>query len=491
MSTNGNGSGNGTATPPLNGYSSIGNGRRRRNQSTRRRNQRRLEEQTELHGLPEYLYDSYERLYNIPRNANSNAQVQPPPLLTDACTGNEITYASFRLRAATLATSLATRNHVSTDDTVAILVESNINVPIVATAAWLLGATVVVLSPQLRTDELYAFLSQQQSPRSFFVSRELLGTAAQLITDLGILDSEARPHIVVFDAHDDDREFQTSRDQQVAGVRGSLWGLEDLYIPRPGEYPAERPPLTLSEAQERTAIIYYSHIVEANNQYDVTAIRLFHENVISHYNSSLRRSPSLPDTTVYSYSSSSTPRSQTPISRTPSAYGVEPFAQLDEYGVPTAPYPIAYSVLRMHQVYRLHRIIFNIFCRGAAYVVAPSFVLAEFVCLVDRYAIQYAELTFSETRRLVDYLQMHSLDQPLPRTDWPLHAINIPEGSTPADHLETASIGSMLSTLRFIYTETECTQTELAPALSRLLPHVEVVRTRFGSYVESPITSRD
>ncbi|KAJ1799423.1 hypothetical protein LPJ59_001841 [Coemansia sp. RSA 2399] len=419
-------------------------------------------------------------------NVGSEQNQQLSPLLIDAHTGTEITYALFRLRAATLATSLAARNHVSTDDTVAILVASNINVPIVATAAWILGATVVVLSPQLRTDELYALLSQQPSPRSFFVSRELLGTAAHLITDLGLLNSESRPHIIVFDAHDDDSEFQASSEQQVAGIRGSIWGLEDLYISRPGEYPMERPPLTLSEAQERTAIIYYSHIVEADNQYDVVPIRLFHENVISHYNNSLRRSPSLPDTTVYSYSSSTTPRSQTPISRTPSAYGAEPFARLEDDGVAASPSPIAYSVLRMNQAYRLHRIVFDIFCRGASYIVAPSFEPAEFVSLIDKYAIQYAELTFTATQRFVDYLQMHSLDQPLPHAADEVH-----ERSALAGQLdETASIGGMLSTLRFIYTETDRSQTELAPALARLLPQVEVVRTRFGSYVESPIAPR-
>ncbi|KAJ2549823.1 hypothetical protein EV175_004300, partial [Coemansia sp. RSA 1933] len=222
------------------------------------------------------------------------------------------------------------------------------------------------------------------------------------------------------------------------------------------------------------------HIVEANNQYDVAPIRLFHENVISHYNNSLRRSPSLPDTTVYSYSSSTTPRSQTSVSRTPSAYGVEPFSRLGDDGLPASPNSVAYSVLRMNQAYRLHRIIFDIFCRGASYLVAPSFEPAEFVALVERYAIQYAELTFTATQSLVDYLQTHSFDQP---------------SEAPSDQVEEVpaqpgSIGDMLDTLRFIYTETERSQTELAPALSRLLPRVEIVRTRFGSYVESPINPR-
>ncbi|KAJ2614221.1 hypothetical protein EV177_002156 [Coemansia sp. RSA 1804] len=421
-------------------------------------------------------------------------QTQLPPLLIDAYSGNEVTYTSFRALAATLATSLGARNHVAPGDTIAILATSNINVPIVATAAWLLGACVVVLSPHLYTDELYALLSQQPSPRSFFVSRALRGTAAQLITNLGLLHSEVRPHIVVFDAYDDDYEFQAPREQQVPGVRGGLWELEELYISRPGEYPIERLPLTLSEAQEHIAIIYYSHIVEANDQYDVTAISLSHENVISHYNGPLRRSPSLPDTTTIttppSHSSSATPRSQTPISRTPSVYGVEPYSQLDDDSGPAPPNPTAYSVLRMHQAYRLHRIIFDIFCRGASYIVAPQFVSAEFVSLVDRYAIRHAELTFAEMQSLIGYLQAHDLDQPLPRRDWPLHAVEVPEGSTPADYFLTTTIGSMLGTLRYIYTESERTQTELAPTLVRLLPQIEIVRTRFGSYVEPPVNPR-
>ncbi|KAJ1994594.1 hypothetical protein GGI25_003058 [Coemansia spiralis] len=486
--------GNGTSTPPLNGH---GNGRRRRSQHRRRRSHyRQAQQTTELYGLPEYLYAAYERLESSSRGS-STLNRHPAALLIDVYSGHEITYASFCTLASTLATSLATRNRVSSGDTIVILATSNINVPVVAAAAWLLGASVVVLSPQLRIEELYEFLSRQHGLRSFFVSRTLLETAARLISDLGLLYSDERPHIVVFDAQDHEFQQQAANEQGSSSVTGSVWRLQDLYVARPGEAPFERSPLLLSEAQECTAVVYYNHIIARNsNQYDIEPTPMSHENIISHYNSSLRRSPSLPDIVMASYSSPVTPRSQTPILRTPSVNTArEPYTPLRESNSSRENdgsnssstaflNPVAYSVLRMHQVYRLHRIIFDIFCRGAAYLVAPSFVPAEFIALADRYAISYAELTFAEIRSLVDYLRMQDMNQSLPRASWPLHIAAISDALSPAEYFTSHSIADMLGTLRFIFTESDRAQVELAPVLANLLPEVEVVRTRFGSYIE-------
>ncbi|KAJ2826369.1 hypothetical protein IWW50_002388, partial [Coemansia erecta] len=236
-------------------------------------------------------------------------------------------------------------------------------------------------------------------------------------------------------------------------------------------------------AQELTAIIYFTHQPSDGDSLTVVPNIMSHYEIISLYRNSLRRSPSLPNTRSFVRQAASTSsRPQTPMAR---AMPVRPqesnMAALDH-----TP-DIAFAVLRMHRAYRLHRVVFDIFCRGARYLVAHTFDPAQFAHLVGQYELTSAEMTFAEIDRFVSYMQTHTV----PRSSssdsaasgQPEYAIS----STSSMSLLSPELADMLSTLRFIYTESPRAEPELGLELARLLPGAHIVRTRFGSYVEPPV----
>ncbi|KAJ2454117.1 hypothetical protein EV183_001719 [Coemansia sp. RSA 2336] len=425
------------------------NGRHQR----RRRLDRR--QPAEIHGLPEYLYNAYMRL------AFTGAYGRELPLLIDADSGEEITYRSFQQSAAVLSRNLELQCALEAYDTVAILAFSNIDIPIATVAAWNARANVVVLPPEAPVDELQAMLAQHM-PRVVFVSSLLLARARQLLS--GLANSRS-VRIVLLDI------------DSTADASNTPLTIHQLYTSNVDEAPVERPPLSLNEAQELTAVIYFNHHVGEDGATLVDANSMSHYSVISFYNSSLRRSPSLPSTASRPANPEAN-RPQTPVSPTSRANPAQ--TSLDH-----AP-DIAFTVLRMHRAYRLHRVLFDMFCRGARYIVAHSFDPARFAGLVGQYEMLFAELTFAEIAQLVAFLQtriMHRL------------SLESEADSQASVSQATASsldpeLSDMLATLRIIYTESDRAELELGAELSQLLPNATIVRTRFGSYVESPVRSR-
>ncbi|KAJ2612225.1 hypothetical protein H4S08_002800 [Coemansia sp. RSA 1365] len=409
----------------------------------------RQREPSIVHGLPEYLYQAYSQL-EYPEEYYHEL-----PLLIDAESGREITHETLHMCVTVLADNLVTRFGVAVGESIAILAVPNIDVPIVAIAAWVGRVGIAVLPHNIPTNELRHILSQQHMARVYFVSRELLPLLQQLLVDLTqhVVDSEPH-HIVVLDSDQNAVINETSSGD-------TIWNIHDLYHPHPGHIPLERPHLSYQEAQEYTSVIYYNHGEDALGQPTITPTALSHDNLITLYNNMLRRSQSLPNTSPHSaHSVAELGRPQTPI------------AQRDDdlaTGGTRRATGIAFSVLRMHQAYRLHRPIFDMFCRGARYLVAHSFDPFRFTKLVDSYVIHYAELTFDEISLLIGYLHGLNAERPV---------------------FSTGEAVDMLSPLRIIYTESERAESELASVLFRLLPNVIIACTRFGSYIEQPSGSR-
>ncbi|KAJ2498162.1 hypothetical protein GGH96_004532 [Coemansia sp. RSA 1972] len=434
---------------------SNGNGRAANRHSTNGNHSRRRRldqrQSTEIYGLPEYLYSAYSRLSYM------GAYGRELSLLVDADTGDEITFRQVQSDASTLARNLETWHGVAAGDTVAILSISNIDIPIVSVAAWTARASIVVLPPDLPTNELRAMLVQRL-PRVMFVSHALVERAQQVLAGVA---SGAGVRIITIDSED--------------GGGADVWNIRDLYTRGSNQStPGERQMLTLNEAHELTAVVYFNHQPGEGEEIAVTTNDMSHYGVISYYTSSLRRSPSLPDTRAAARRPTSTSnRPQTPVSQRVATH-TEPAAALDY--TPS----IAFTVLRMHRAYRLHRVLFDMFCRGARYIVAHAFDPLQFIRVVSQYELMCAELTFAEIKMLADYL--HSLDAP--RTS------DLTYGAL----FDAPSIGSelmdMLSTLRFIYTESDRAELELGPDLAQLLPNASIVRTRFGTYIEPPVRSR-
>ncbi|KAJ2892014.1 hypothetical protein IWW38_003384, partial [Coemansia aciculifera] len=88
---------------------------------------RRSSDSSLLHfqGLPERLYEAYERLPNF-------STIVERPLLVDARCGRELTYRQFQSLAAVLATSMRRRLGVEVGDVVAIYSPPSIDIPVVS-----------------------------------------------------------------------------------------------------------------------------------------------------------------------------------------------------------------------------------------------------------------------------------------------------------------------------------------------------------------------
>ncbi|KAJ1840610.1 hypothetical protein LPJ70_004576 [Coemansia sp. RSA 2708] len=145
---------------------------------------------------------------------------------------------------------------------------------------------------------------------------------------------------------------------------------------------------------------------------------------------------------------------------------------------------IAYTVLRMHRAYRLHRVLFDMFCRGARYVVARSFHPADFAARVSQYRLKYAELTYAETSQLIEYLQSYLVRRASSGSEAESQSSAYAISSTSS---LDSGLADMLASLRCIYVESARATTELGPELTRLLPDAIILRTRFGSYVDPPV----
>ncbi|KAJ1793005.1 hypothetical protein LPJ62_000511 [Coemansia sp. RSA 2167] len=439
--SNGNGR---AANGHSNGRATNGNHPRRRRLDQR--------QSAEIYGLPEYLYNAYSRLSYM------GAYGRELSLLVDADTGDEITFRQFQSDASTLARNLETWHGVAPHDTVAILSISNIDIPIVSVAAWTARASIVVLPPDLPVNELRAMLVQRL-PRVMFVSQALVERAQQVLA--GIASGEG-VRIITIDSED--------------GGDTGVWNIRDLYTRGSNQStPGERQMLSFDEAQELTAVVYFNHQPADGEEVTVTTNDMSHYGVISYCTSSLRRSPSLPDTRASARQPTSTSsRPQTPVSQRVPIH-TEPTAALDY--TPS----IAFTVLRMHRAYRLHRVLFDMFCRGARYIVAHVFDPPQFIIVVSQYELTCAELTFAEIKLVVDYL--HSFAAPRSSSDL-----------TDSASYDAPSLGSelmdMLSTLRFIYTESDRAELELGPDLAQLLPNASIIRTRFGTYIEPPVRPR-
>ncbi|KAJ2063573.1 hypothetical protein GGI17_001648 [Coemansia sp. S146] len=366
---------------------------------------------TEFRGLPEYLYQAYERLPDFATASNR-------PLLIGAGSGYELEYAQFQSQAAVLATSMIHRLAISTGDTVAIYSTPNIDTPVVSAAAWLIGASVVAIPPETNAEELDFLVQRLRHLRALFITRAMLPTVMQVFAPRQ--PSLYRyPIVVVVDAT-----------VQVPTPPVNVT-LQDLYTAQPGEAPYERNPLTRDEAQDHIAVIYNNCTRDGNGQIvDVDMVYMSHDAVINYYNNTIQR-------------------------------------QAPSNLLQRRPLPLAYSVLRLHYAYHLHRIIFDIFSRGGNYLVASTFDPAEFVAMVHRYRLEHAELISTEIQHLIEYL----ITPDSTRNQTP------PSGSEP----DPLSIADMLSPLRYIHIETYTL--EQAQSLNELLPHVVLVRARFGSYL--------
>ncbi|KAJ2743654.1 hypothetical protein GGI20_003574 [Coemansia sp. BCRC 34301] len=363
-------------------------------------------------GLPERMYQEYELLPDFDSLAEH-------PLLVDANSGRELGYRQFQSLAAVLATSMHQRHGVGVGDTVVIFSPPSIGTPVVSVATWLVGAGVIVIPPETSATELHHIVSGLSSPSMLFAAQAQLPVVAQM---LNLVRASARQHLVIVAT--DGAEWAPSQPANVS--------LQDLYTARPDEAPYEREPLTRSGAQDHIAV-FYSQFTRSDDgrSTDATPIPMSHSTVINQYNGLQRHAPL----------ANRRPR------RTPS---------------------LAYSVLRFHYAYQLHRIILDIFCKGGAYLVASSFDPAGFAMLVHRYQLQVVELASSEIRHLVEYLSTRDLNQG--------HALPYSQ-EPPSSH--GLSIAEMLRPLHFIYSDTQ--EPEPVRRLGELLPHVELVRTRDGS----------
>ncbi|KAJ2717174.1 hypothetical protein H4R19_000118 [Coemansia spiralis] len=406
--------------------------------TSRRRRPRRAHHETAAHGLPEYLYERYS-LLGCPTGT---------ALLIDAHTGHELSLADIQHSADALATSLVGRLGVRPGASIAVLSGANIDIPIVAVAAWTVCASVVVLPPEVSVGELHGILTSEHLPQVFFVSSALLPVAQQTVAAIvSRASSTERPHFVVFDL---DMGGPPLRD---ADSRRSVHRISDLYYMRPGSQPFARAPLTQSEAETHTAVVYY-YYQRNGDALTIASSPVSHRNVIDHYNNSLRRSPSLP-----SRQSPPARRDAAPPDRpaTPHTPPRRPAAGQSDTGADAGDrvQALAFAVQRPHAAFRLHRTMLNIFSLGARYVVAREFDPPLFAAAVARHTIACAELTYAEIEMLSEYLRS-----------------------------ARATVVAQLAPLRLVYTESSEAEELLAAPLAELLPRASIVRTRFGSYVE-------
>ncbi|KAJ2784197.1 hypothetical protein H4R18_001252 [Coemansia javaensis] len=476
---------------------SSGSGRRSRQRSPDiRRRRRRLQaddddddghrqQDAEAHGLPEYLRERHARLGHGPGL----------PLLIDAETGHTFTFSAIYRCAAALAENLCTRLEASAGDSIAILSESNVNIPIVTIAAWMARISVVVLPPDVSEGELRELVVQTHLPRVLFVSRALLAIGQQALGGfVSRASGGAQPHFVVLDAADGSGRSSIDAAGSGGGA-AAVWGIQSMYTPYPPGAPVpEAPPFSRSEAEARTAAIYF-HYPRDGSRTPVDPSHLSHANVIAQYSSSLRRSPSLPSRQsppargsagqLVRPSTPHVPHQRSPVRR-PGNNSNSPHDDSgggggggvgggEEGEEEDNVHGVAFVVLRMHWAYRLHRTVLNIFCLGARYVVARSFDPPVFARAVRRYSIVCAELTFAEIDALLDHLALLAAEAPQQQQD-----------SAAAADASSTTDDALLSTLRFVFTESLQAETELAPRMARLLPRVSIVRTRLGSYVEPP-----
>ncbi|KAJ2319020.1 hypothetical protein IWW51_000560 [Coemansia sp. RSA 2702] len=449
-----------------NGYATNGQQQRRR----RRLNQQQ-QQPTEIKGLPEYLYDAHAQL------AYTGAYGHALPLLIDASNGDQITCRRFRRHALVLARNLEMQCGVAAGDTIAILAHSNIDIPIITIAAWSARASIVVLPADASQGELQAMLLRHL-PRVLFVSETLLEQARLLLA--GISNAESVQAVAFdFDNHIDEELPERLRQLSVSWDR-TIWSIRDLYSSDSDRLPAEPQPLSLNEAQELTAIIYFTHHMGEDGSVTVDATDMSHYSVVSFYTSSLRRSPSLPGIS----SSSRQPTADSNRPQTPMSRPNMPRAAESTIAAPANTPDIAYTVLRMHRAYRLHRVLFDMFCRGARYVVARSFHPADFAARVSQYRLKYAELTYAETSQLIEYLQSYLVRRASSESEAELQSSAYAISSTSS---LDSGLADMLASLRCIYVESARATTELGPELTRLLPDAIILRTRFGSYVDPPV----
>lgn len=441
-----------------------------RNRWSQQSPQRADEDDNEqFHGLPEFLYQQYEQ--NVDVRANRDR-----PLLVDAHTGWQITYYTFRDLASILATRLNSGLGLTVGSTVAICSDPNINIPVVCAASWEICASVVAFAPDSQPSEMSSLTSQTHVPSVIFITLSQLPVIRQMLTIIHeqSFGAATPPHIVVFDVDTNDQIHPHLTDEERSASR--FWALDELYSQNPQDVPFERPPLDDHQAQEFIAIYYCSFHRDENNQMDITSI--YHVNAISLYQSqanNIRRSPSWPQLT--SGIARPPPQPQLPHSRPPSTRQTT-IEAVQRRGIR----PLVYSVLQMHRPYRLHSIICDLFCRGAAYLIAEDFDPAEFVLLVSAYQLEAAELTFTEINHLIAYLNTQDMDQPVSVTELTagVSADVTSISSTPS----LQSLEEMLATIQTIYTDSREAESQLAPSLLRLLPHVQILCTRFGSYVE-------
>ncbi|KAJ2113027.1 hypothetical protein IW146_004180 [Coemansia sp. RSA 922] len=365
---------------------------------------------TDFRGLPEHLYQAYERLPDF--------SIAPDhPLLVDAKSGHKLTYAQFQSLASVLATSMIHRLAIRTGDTVAIYSTPNIDTPVVSAAAWLIGASVVAIPPETNAEELELLITRFHALRALFVTQAQLPIVVQVFSPRQPFRYQY-PIVVVVDAT-----------VQVPTPPVNVT-LQDLYTAQPGEVPYERSPLTRDEAQDHIAVVYSVFTRDEYGQIAVDTVDMSHDTIINHYNDTIQR-------------------------HAPSNL------------LQRRPLPLAYSVLRLHHAYSLHRIIFDIFRRGGNYVVASAFDPAEFVAVVHRYQLAHAEMVSANLQLLIEYLSAPD----------PTRNQSPPAGSRP----NPLSIAEMLRPLRFIHIETYTPEQDLS--LNALLPGVELVRARFGSYL--------
>ncbi|KAJ2160169.1 hypothetical protein GGF46_002482 [Coemansia sp. RSA 552] len=416
------------------------NGRVNGNGVYPRRQRRRLE----AYGLPEYLYEAYGRLVHL---GISDRQA---PMLTDAYSGRRLSYEQFRTHAETLAASLGSECGLTAGCAVAILMRPSIDIPVIAVAAWIARVSVSALSPEYTVAELCLMLGQHL-PQVLFVSQTLLPLARQVLSELQPRSVDNyRPAIVVADMGADIQH------------EDNVWGIRDLYTLRPGREVLGRRPQTLSEAEESTAVVYYIHHTE-NGNVAVTPTPMSHRGVISLHKNTLRRTSSLPvvlsaQVNGVAYESD---RSPSPASG-------------DSEQAPGA----AFAVLRMHAAFKLHKVMFDIFCKGARYYVSHVFDPAAFADIVAERGIVCAELTFAEISRLIGHLRA---------TPAPQRAAQPEADAAPAARVADSASLHRLASLRHVYTESGRAISELAPQLSELLPGTRILRTHYGSYVEQPI----
>ncbi|KAJ2637141.1 hypothetical protein GGF40_002553, partial [Coemansia sp. RSA 1286] len=187
----------------------------------------RTRTRTAPHGLPEYLYHSYERVVDV-RHSSDDI-----PLLTDARTGREISYRLFQRMSSILASNLASRHSVTRGSIIAIISSSTIDLPVICAAAWLLCASVVALGPSagLQLDDLMLKLGTlRQMPCTFFVPSSMFTLINQALAASAQQrrrwEQFNQPNVVVI--HTDAPE-PTDAVQNQDNFPSRAWTMDELY----------------------------------------------------------------------------------------------------------------------------------------------------------------------------------------------------------------------------------------------------------------------